>query len=102
MAATETGTPFLRSLSVDKPPDAISCQFAPPFEGAILTLLKRCPGGSPQQLPPGEERQPAALHLSFVGPFFAEMNHEDAIIAFVFLLASVIWLIRLSDTDRRR
>jgi hypothetical protein len=33
---------------------------------------------------------------------FAEMNHSDAIIAVVFLLASVIWLIRLSDTDRKR
>ena len=102
MATTETETPFLRSLSVDKRPDAISCQFAPPLKGAILTLLKRCHGGSPQQLPPGEERQPAALHLSFVGPFFAEMNHEDAIIAFVFLLASVVWLIRSSDADRGR
>jgi len=33
---------------------------------------------------------------------FAEMNHEDAIIAFVFLLASVVWLIRSSDADRGR
>ena len=30
------------------------------------------------------------------------MEHSDAVLAFVFLVASVIWLIRLSDTDRRR
>jgi hypothetical protein len=77
--------------------DATSCQFAAQFKGAILTLAKALPlegrrsfGSSPNSV----DRWP--FKLSFVGPFFVEMNHSDAVLAIVFLLASVIWLIRLS------
>jgi hypothetical protein len=67
-----------------------------------LALLKQCPGGAPQQLPPGAKNGNRRPSISVRRAVFAEMNHSDAIIAVVFLLASVIWLIRLSDTDRKR
>src|SRR5689334_8269864 len=77
--------------------DATSCQFAAQFKGAILSLLKQCPWRAAA----GSEPPRTALNGSPPNlvrrAVFAEMNHSDAIIALVFLVASVIWLSRLSD-----